>query len=208
MSLPQTFYTVVGSKAIALDAYDHIQSSPFTGQAKKALASAARRQGTTLMLTAASTAKTSTTLTDVTNSATASTGTQEFGQFLVQPGKWYRADGVMQFTNATAADGAKLALHLTGTQTSMPCIGYAVGIGSATAHVAGANETFSSVAFASNLFFTVTADTTSPYAFKFEVTFKPTAEGVLKPQIALQAATGAGATLDPGSYLRLTPFTS
>lgn len=205
MALPQTFYTVVGRKAIALEAYDHIQSSPFTGQARKALASVARRQGTTLLLTADSTAKTTTTLTDVTDSATASTGVQEFGQFLVDAGKWYTASGMLHFTNATGADGAQAALHLTGTQTAMPCIGYAEAI---SGGAAGAVLDADVVAFASNLFFTSVADTTSPYLIRFEVTFKPTAAGILKPQFALQAASGAGATMKAGSFLTLVPLTS
>jgi hypothetical protein len=204
-TVTKDYFTLPGSKALAFDDADGVnRNGAFSEGEKRALRNMARRgSGATLLLVADSTAKTTTTLTDVTNSATASTGTQEFGSFRVFAGRWYEAELNIQTTNGTAANGSQVALKLSGTQTAMPVSGQAAGYaGGALGVVSGAGV----AVFSSNLFFTIVTDTTSPYNAMGNVMFKPTADGILNVQVAEKDAGGGTLVVKAGSLLRLRAY--
>lgn len=198
---------VAGTKAIVIDSVNTFtQNGALDIKLKQALARMGRRSGgSTLVLTSDSTAKTTTTLTDVTNSATASTGIVEFGQFNLQGGgNLYFIDLMAQMTNGTAANGAKVALNLSGTQSGLVATGqfYAMGSGAEGAVTNQGPIT----ALGSNLLFTASPDTTSPFVIAATMLVKVIDDGVLKLQIAEKDAGGGTGVLKATSYITVRPL--
>lgn len=200
MPTPNFTRAVAGTKAVLIDAADTInECGAFNTSEKSALAKAFRGAGSgvTLLLTSDSTANATTTLADVVNGSSV----QEFGFFDVKAGKWYEASFNCVMTNGTAANGAKLALKLSGTQTNIKIAGRGTAFSSSTTPVLAEMDTYATIALGSNLFFTLEADVTSPFTFEGKVVFQAVADGRLNIQIA-EKDTGSGtAILKAGSTL-------
>ena len=196
-----------GTKAIAISNDNLItQNGSLSISLKQALQRINRRNGgTTLILTSDSTAKTSTTLTNVTDSATASTGVVEMGYFdLIGGGNLYLVDCALQITNGTAANGAKAAITLSGTQSGLVATGQAFALGSGAAGAVA--DQFPIVGLSSNLFFTLSPDTTSPFVIAASFIVKAIDDGRLQVQFAEKDAGGGTAVLKATSYVQVRPL--
>lgn len=145
--------------------------------------------GVSLLATSDLTALSSTTLADLT----------ELGTFYGQAGHWYEAEADIVATNATGADGAQFALKISGTQTSIILAGTGIALNGAAA----VTSSIPSVALSSNLPFTLSPDTTSPFAGLMTVRFKLVADATITVQAACKDATTSGLVVEGGSKFTL-----
>lgn len=109
----------------------------------------------------------------------------------LSPNRKYVVRGLLHLTNGTAANGVKVALTLTGTQTSAASTGLV--------HI---YETFSALALSSGTqTFADAGAGTSHYVINAQIT--PQNEGILKIQFAENASGGGTAVLKKGSWLEV-----
>lgn len=157
------------------------------GRVKDLLRTIVRNSPTTKFQAADSTANATTTLGD----STYLTG------ITLSPKRKYVVRGLLALTNGTAANGVKVALTLTGTQTSAASAGLVHSYD--TTNTA---STFTSVALSSGTqTFADAAAGTCTYIINAQVT--PQNEGILKIQFAENASGGGTAVLKKGSWLEV-----
>ena len=177
-----------GTKTIALDCFDAIQRSTFGTEQRKALVKLSNRLGVTLRVTGDLTAVASTTLANST----------EFGNFTVKAGIWYEYELWLQLTNGSAANGCKVDLTLSGTQTSMKGFGVS-GVAVGTSDPTDAAHS----SISTQILLTTSQDTTSPFFISDRAIFKPVNDGKIVLQLAEKDTGGGTLVLKEGSFLRI-----
>ena len=155
---------------------------------KKLFRKIVRNSPTTKFQAADSTANATTTLGD----STYLTG------ITLKPNRKYIVRGTLALTNGTAANGVKVALTLTGTQTSAASMGLVHSYDTTTLA-----STFTAVALSSGTqtFADAVPASTAHYVINAEIT--PQNEGILKVQFAENASGGGTAVLKKGSWLEV-----
>lgn len=115
----------------------------------------------------------------------------------LKPKRKYIVRSVLHLTNGTAANGVKVALTLTGTQTSAASMGLVHSY-----DTTNSASTFTAVALSSGTqTFADAAAGTAHYVINAEIT--PQNEGILKIQFAENANGGGTAVLKKGSWLEV-----
>ena len=179
-----------GSKAKQIDSARELNDA-LRGQSpatKAALVKMARRAGVTIRVEADLTSVTSTTLANST----------EFGYFDVKAGIWYEYELWLQLTNGSAANGCKVDVTLSGTQTSLKGFGVSsVAVGTADPTDAATSS------ISTQILLTTSQDTTSPFFVAHKTTFKPVNDGKLLIQLAEKDTGGGTLVLKQGSYMRV-----
>lgn len=117
-------------------------------------------------------------------------------------GIWYELKGEVGIIQATAADGYKLAVGVSGTQTSAVLDGYYLALESQNNTI---DEPKRITTVGSNLAFTATG-TGGPGLVTFSFRIKPGADCAIDLQLAEQATAGggAGAIIAAGSILEVS----
>ena len=177
-----------GTKTTRIDCRDGVQGSTFSTEQRKVLVKLCNRLGVTLRANGDLTAVTSTTLANST----------EFGSFTVKAGIWYEYELWLQLTNGSAANGCKVDVTLSGTQTSLKGFGVSsVAVGTADPTDAATSS------ISTQILLTTSQDTTSPFFVAHKTTFKPVNDGKLLIQLAEKDTGGGTLVLKQGSYMRV-----
>lgn len=182
-----------------LDSGAGVQKSvQFSGIGEKALRKAMLRNGGLRFLRTAAGASSTTGLVNGSTTLTSDTTLR----LTLAAGVWYEVKGQVSITQATAADGYKLAVGISGTQTSAVTAGWYQAMDFTNNTV---DET--KVAnLSSNLVFTATGTGAGGGLVSFSFRVKLQNDGNLDIQLAEQATAGggAGAIIAAGSILEVS----